>query len=111
MFYIKVAFTVDSPSQTGTIVGELPIGLEVDNSNNLLIKLTSPIMQTVEWADVGLVNFVMPDYLWIRHVGPVISPEGTFVRGPACESMHQYNREVIRPLRLRKMVVASIFEA
>ena len=108
---IEVAFTINSSCKINTVVFNASHGLEVDDSDDLLVKFTGAIVQTVKWADVSLVNLMTSTDFWIRKVCPVISPEGSLVRCPSCKAMNQHDRIVVRPLVLRDWIVAAILEA
>ena len=48
------------------------------------------------------------DDLWVRHVGPIITPDGPLVWRPAGEAMHKDDGVLVRPFRHRQMVIPTV---
>lgn len=111
MFTIKVRLTVDCSSQIGPIVSQIAVSLKIYDSNDLLVELTGSIVQAVKRSDISLVDFVVLNHIRIGHVGPIVTPEWSFVWRPACKAVDQHDWVVVGPFRLGQVVVASEFVA
>ena len=88
VYLIEVFMTIDFASEFNTVIRNLSLLFERYDSYNLLIQLTSSIMQTLNWSQICLVNFMMLRYHWIRKVLPIVAPNRTFIRCPTTEAMH-----------------------
>jgi len=71
--------------------------LQVKNTNQLLIKLTGPIMHAPERIDVSLIDPVASGYLWIAEIAPVITKNSCFIRCKSKKAMDKHYRILILP--------------
>jgi hypothetical protein len=53
---LEMGRAVDSASQLGPVVADLASFFEAHNSNELLVKFASSVMDTAHWGNVSLVN-------------------------------------------------------
>ena len=107
VFTIKMGLSVDCSGQIGSVVSQIAVGLEVDDSNDLLVELTGSVVQTAQRPNVSLVDFMVLNNVRIGHVGPIVSPDGSFVWRPACKAVDQHDRVVVRPFGLGQVIIAS----
>ena len=95
MLCIEMSVTIYCSCQTESIVCYPSFSLEIDNSNKLLIQLTSSIVQAMQRSHVRLINIVMFDDARVRHVGPIVAPNRSLVRRPACKAVDKNDWVVV----------------
>lgn len=62
---IEMTFTVDSASQLSSVTFQITVSFKGHNTDELLIKLTGAVVQTIEGTHVSLINLVVSDNIGV----------------------------------------------
>jgi len=77
------------------------------NSLELLIKLTSTVVQATHRAYVSLVDGVVFRDQRVRRILPVVAEEDGFIGSPSCEAVHHNDRVIVLPVGLWQVIEAE----
>ena len=95
MLCIEMSFTIYSSRQAKPVIYYLSFSLEIDDSNKLLIQLAGSVVQAMQRSHISLIYIVMFNDARVGHVGPVVAPDRSLVRSPACKTVNQYHWVVV----------------
>ena len=73
MFAIVVGMAVDFTSELTIVLDKASLFFEWKYAYKLLVKLTCPIVKTLNWSKICLVTSMMFRYHWITQILEVIS--------------------------------------
>ena len=95
MLCIEMSVTINCSRQARPVIYYLSLSLEIDDSNKLLIQLASSVVQAMQRSHISLIYIMMFNDVWVGHVGPVVAPDRSLVRSPACKTVNQYHWVVV----------------